>query len=77
MGALFRWGPGSQRAALRRPLHPPPMESIIPWISSTPLHPTSTHTTYLLNLTGWRDDPENHIMYISLAVAAHLHVEDS
>lgn len=32
---------------------------------------------HLLNLTGWRDDPENHIMYISRAVARHLHVGDS
>lgn len=39
--------------------------------------PTHIHTTYLLNLTGWRDDPENHIMYISLVAAPHLHVEDS
>ena len=61
---------------------PPPgkYNSLNPFDPHTPLHspnPASTHTTYLLNLTGWRDDPENHIMYISLAVAANLHVEDS
>lgn len=44
------------------------------WVLSTPPPRLQTHH---LNLTGWRDDPENHIMYISVAVAVHLHVGDS
>ena len=49
-------------------LRPPP-----PSPSKTQL----LYTIHLFNLTGWRNDHETHIMYISLAVATHLHVEDS